>query len=47
MDKVIRRLYREYFRTHRDFDSSGVDAEIMLAGLNFDIDDYFMKDEVE
>ena len=47
MDKVIRRLYREYFRTHRDFDSSGVDAEIMLAGLNFDIDDYFLKDEVE
>ena len=24
-----------------------VDAEIMLAGLNFDIDDYFLKDEVE
>lgn len=47
MDKVIRRLYREYFRTYRDFDSSGVDADIMLAGLNFDIDDYFMKDEVE
>ena len=47
MDKVIRRLYREYFRTHRDFDFSGADADIMLAGLNFDIDDYFMKDEVE
>lgn len=46
MDKVIRRLYREYFRTHRDFNSSGVDADIMLAGLNFDIDDYFKKDEV-
>lgn len=47
MDKVIQRLYRDYFRTRRDFGSDVIDTEILLAGVNLDYDKYIMKDEVE
>ena len=47
MDKVIQRLYRDYFRTRRDFGRDVIDTEILLAGVNLDYDKYIMKDEVE
>ena len=47
MDKVIQRLYRDFFRTSRDFGRDVIDTEMLLAGVNLDYDKYFMKEEVE